>query len=125
MDLSQDSVPPESVPPPVAAGVPAPMEPAAFFAPPDGLAPVEDRRRQPRISEKPDRRREARFPLTGSPRVSWVGVDHQMRHVNARGRDISEEGLGVWMSEAPPLGALVNVDLCGCGLSALCRVRHL
>src|SRR4051794_11648502 len=94
MDLSQDSALQERVGPGGAAG--------RFPGKPDGVAPVADRRGQPRLSGRPDgrtsdRRHEPRFPMTGSLRVGWVGADHQMRYVMSRGRDISEEGLGVWM----------------------------
>jgi hypothetical protein len=132
MELSQDSIPQESMPP---TGTDCAVKSEAHrFAVTEGLVPVQDRRSRAlgksdgvaledrRVA--PDRRHEPRFPMSGSVRVGWVGPDHQMRYLTARGRDISEEGLGLWTSEELPLGALVNVDLCGCGMSALARVRY-
>jgi hypothetical protein len=131
MELSQESVRDEEVHPAGTDRV-AVTEAHRFSAITEGVEPVPDRRRKPRLSDTPDgltpatsdRRHEPRFPMTASLQVGWVGPDHQMRYGTVRGRNISEGGLGVWASEELPPGGLVNVDLCGCGMSALCRVRY-
>jgi hypothetical protein len=115
MELSQDSVATDEVCASGAATATAAASSTSRF--PESSAS--------QISEtRLDHRREPRFPLTGSVRVGWVGGDHQMRYVRARGIDISEEGLGVQTSERLLPGALVHVDLCGCGISAVGRVRY-
>jgi hypothetical protein len=114
MDLSQDSVRQDEV-------CPAGAAPTA--ATPSGPRFLTNSGSETKVAP-PDRRREPRFPMAGSVRVGWVGGDHQMRYVSARGIDISEAGLGVWIEERLLAGSLVHIDLGGCGMSAVGRVRY-
>jgi len=61
--------------------------------------------------------------MNGAIRVGWAGNDRQKRTIKARGIDISEEGLGVLAPTPLPAGVLAQVDIGGCGMSAVARVR--
>ena len=71
-----------------------------------------------------DMRKARRFPMTSAIRIGWVDCERQMRYVGAQGVDISEGGLGVRLPIQLRTGALVNLELALCGISAVGRVRY-
>jgi hypothetical protein len=69
-------------------------------------------------------RKSPRFPMTSAVRVGWVDCQRQMRYVTAQGVDISENGLAVRLPVQLRHGALLNLELAHCGISAVGRVRY-
>jgi hypothetical protein len=66
-------------------------------------------------------RQSERFPMRCPV---WVCCLVTERSVTARGLDISARGLALVTDEAFALGAVVQVALPNCGLSAMARVRN-
>ena len=71
-----------------------------------------------------DIRKAPRFPMTSAIRIGWVDCQRQMRYATGQGVDISEGGLGVRLPVQLRAGALVNLELALCGISAVGRVRY-
>src|SRR5437879_4026047 len=69
-------------------------------------------------------RKAARYPMAGTVRIGWVDEQRQMTYVTARGLDISETGLAARVPAELHPSALVHLDLAGCGMSAVGRVRY-
>ena len=69
-------------------------------------------------------RREPRFPMTASVRVGWVDSQRQMKYMTGQGLNISERGLAARLPVPLPASALVHLDVGGCGMSAVGRVRY-
>jgi len=73
---------------------------------------------------QPEARRAERVPLLSPVRLGWINDETRMEYAAAQPIDISHSGLAVAAPQRLRLSALVHVEVAGCDVTAIGRVRN-